>query len=322
MPGLRFGLGVMVLGACAGTAPHEQGKVDAAMSNPDGPHIDPCTKASLGDGVYCGSSLMAGDPNTLYTCAHMATTTSEVCQYGCFMAPNGVADSCNSKPGSIMVRSGIDRASVLSPAEATSYKNSHNATWAGVYMGGACNAGTGWNRTSVKAIYDATNWSFMPIYVGQQAPTICGAATLTYARGQTDGNDAVSLMAQFHWGPNKQIPVALDIESGTYSYSPSNATNYVRGWVDAVHAAGYLAYVYSSPPALNAMSGLPLDGAWVANWYYTDFANVHPDDSRTGLGNNYANHKRAWQYSGCQTCAVDWDVSDLQLAPAPDGTNN
>jgi hypothetical protein len=328
MRGLGF-LGVIMLGACASpAAPHEQGNVDAptqapqdAPVAPDAPAIDPCTKATLGDGVYCGSSLSAGDPNTLYTCANMATTMSQVCQYGCFMAPNGVPDSCNPKPGSISIQRGIDRAGVLSPGEATSYKNAHNATWSGVYMGGPCNGGSGWTRAAVTAIYNATQWSFMPIYVGQQSPAICGASTLTYASGHSDGTAAAGLMGQFNWGPNKKIPVALDLEAGTYSFSPSGATSYVHGWVDAVHSAGYLAYVYSSPAALDAMTGLPIDGVWVANWYYTDFANVLPSDSRTGLGSNYPNHQRAWQYSGCQTCAVDWDVSDLLLAPAPGGSN-
>jgi hypothetical protein len=301
---------------------HEPGDVDAPTdTTSDGSSIDPCTNASLGDGVYCGSSLSAGDPNTLYTCASMASTSSEVCQYGCFMAPAGTADSCNPMPGSIMIQRGIDRAGAFSPSEAQSYMNSHHASWCGVYIGGACNGGSGWTRSSVKAIYNATNWSFMPIYVGQQSPAICGASTLTHSRGGQDGNDAVASMAQFHWGPNKQIPVVLDLESGTWSYNPTAASNYVRGWVEAVHAAGYLAYVYSSPDALNGMTGLGLDGAWVARWFYTDFANVHPDDSRTGLGSNYTNHQRAWQYSGCQTCPVDWDVSDLMLAPAPDGSN-
>lgn len=58
---------------------------------PDG---DPCANAVSGDGLYCGASLGGGDPNVLYDCAGMMTTSAVVCAAGCQVNPPGQADAC------------------------------------------------------------------------------------------------------------------------------------------------------------------------------------------------------------------------------------
>lgn len=58
------------------------------------PSGDPCAGASSGNGLYCGGSLAAGDPNVLYDCQNMATASSTTCVAGCQMMPAGVADAC------------------------------------------------------------------------------------------------------------------------------------------------------------------------------------------------------------------------------------
>ncbi len=225
----------------------------------------------------------------------------------------------------VSVQRGVDRASVFSPGEAEALR-ADGVTWTGVYIGGACNAGSGWNRATVTAIAAATGWSFMPTYVGQQSPGICGAHDLTYARGQADGADAAAIMVGFGWAAHANIPVALDLEAGSYEYSPAASTAYVRGWLDAVHAAGYLAYVYSSPYAIvyEADAGLPIDAAWVASYFYSGFANVTPYDL-TQIGARFSSANRAWQYAGGFAVGgagtVDADTSNLILAPAPGETN-
>src|SRR6478609_8813892 len=65
-----------------------------------------------------------------------------------------------------VVQQGVDRAGAFSAAEATKLKSSYGLTWTGVYLGGPCSAGYGWNVNSVNAIYNATKWGFLPIYVG------------------------------------------------------------------------------------------------------------------------------------------------------------
>jgi len=226
----------------------------------------------------------------------------------------------------ISVQRGTDTASVLTPSEAMVLANSYGVTWTGVYIGGACNAGSGWTKAAVTAIANATGWTFMPIWVGSEASSICSQDTLTYARGMSDGVSTASTMASFGWGPNLSIPVALDVEGGTYDADPTSTTTYVQGWLDAVHAAGYLGYIYSSSTGIVhfANAGLAIDGAWVADWPYTTFESVTPSDLTT-LGTLFNNHNRAWQYCGDVAISgagdVDCDTSDLLLAPAPDGAN-
>src|SRR5436305_11338585 len=87
----------------------------------------------------------------------------------------------------VPVQRGTDRASAFSVAEATNLKTNHGVKWTGVYIGGPCSAGSGWTKAQVTAIANATGWTFMPTYVGQQSSAICGAHTLTQAQGTADG---------------------------------------------------------------------------------------------------------------------------------------
>ena len=226
----------------------------------------------------------------------------------------------------IAVKRGVDRASAFTMAEAKLLANTHGVKWTGVYIGGPCSAGSGWTKTVVASFATQLNWTFMPTFVGQQSPSICGDHTLTAAQGTTDGAAAVARMKAFGWEPNRKIPVALDLEAGSYSYSPSGAIAYAKAWRDAVRSAGYLAYVYSNPTAINALydNNGKFDGAWPASWFYSDFHAVKPEDLDQ-LGSRYTHENRAWQYAGdfavSGAGSVDGDSSDLLLAPEPGGTN-
>ncbi len=226
----------------------------------------------------------------------------------------------------IQVLRGVDRAGEFSVAEARRLHDDHGVRWTGVYIGGACNGGFGWTKGGVEAIAHATHWRFMPIWVGQQEAALCGAHRLTYARGKTDGQAAAARMKAFGWGAHKAIPVALDVEAGTYFGNPAAATSYVHGWIRAVRLAGYRPYVYSTPFGLNHFhdKGLRIDGAWAASYFYHHFENVAPAHLDQ-MGSRYRHHNRAWQYAGNFAVAgagnVDADTSNLLLAPAPGGTN-
>ena len=223
----------------------------------------------------------------------------------------------------VEVLRGVDRASAFSVTEAKLLHADHGVKWTGVYIGGACNAGSGWSKPVVVALHAATQWQFMPIWVGQQSSAICGAHTLSAAQGKLDGDATVAKMKAFGWAAHKAIPVALDVESGTFSSNEAGATAYVKAWTTAVHASGYLAYAYSSPSGIMHFhdAGTGLDGAWVASWFYSGFHAVTPADL-TQIGNDYAHHNRAWQYAGSFAVSgagsVDADTSDLPLAPVPE----
>ena len=228
-------------------------------------------------------------------------------------------------PPPIQVLRGVDSAGAFSMSAASTLKSTYGVQWTGVYIAGPCNAGSGWTKSLVTTMANQLGWTFLPIYVGQQTSSICGASTLTASQGTSDGNAAVAAMKSFGWQPNNQIPVCLDLEAGTYAADPSNSTAYAKAWRDAVRSGGYLAYVYSNPTGINGLvsSGVTFDGAWPASWFYTGFANVSPADLDQ-LGSNYSNHDRAWQYASFTVSGVggvDGDTSDLLLAPIPGGTN-
>lgn len=236
------------------------------------------------------------------------------------------SDAGSSTAPAIAVMRGVDRATAFSLNEAKTLANDHGVKWTGVYIGGPCNAGSGWTKSLVTSLHTNHKWLFMPIYVGQQSSTICNAHTLTASQGHTDGLAAVARMADFGWGANKKLPVVLDLEAGSYSATPSGALAYAKSWRDTVRAAGYLAYIYSNPTAINGLydSGVKFDGAWPASWFFSGFHASKPEDLDQ-LGQRYTNKNRAWQYAGDFSVSgagsVDGDTSYLLLAPAPGGSN-
>jgi hypothetical protein len=228
-------------------------------------------------------------------------------------------------PPPITVLRGVDRASAFSMTEASTLKNSDGVKWTGVYIGGPCDAGSGWTKALLTTFANQLDWTFMPIYVGQQKAAICGRDTLTATQGTTDGNAAVALMATFGWVAHRNIPVCLDLEAGTYAANAAGSLAYAKAWRNAVRTGGYLAYIYSNPDGINGLydAGATFDGAWPASWFYTNFASVSPSDLDQ-LGTRYTNKNRAWQYASFSATGVggvDADTSDLLLAPAPGGTN-
>jgi Domain of unknown function (DUF1906) len=228
-------------------------------------------------------------------------------------------------PPAITVLRGVDRASAFSASEASTLSTSDGVKWTGVYIGGPCNAGSGWTKALVQSFAADLGWTFMPIYVGRQTSSICSADTLTAAQGTTDGQAAVAAMATFGWDANKKIPVCLDLEAGTYSANASGSEAYAKAWLAAVQAGGYLGYVYSNPTGINGLysAGVKFDGAWPASWFYTSFENVAPSDLTQLTTGIYNSSNRAWQYASFTSSVggIDADTSDLLLAPAPGGTN-
>jgi hypothetical protein len=242
--------------------------------------------------------------------------------------PGGESPDIDGAPNSIAatIQRGADRASAFDASEAKTLKDKHGVTWSGVYIGGACDGGSGWSKSVVEALHKAADWRFMPIFVGQQSPSICRAHTLTAAQGKADGDKAASIMRSYDWQGKRAIPVALDVEAGTYDYSAKESTAYVAAWVKAVKDAGYLAYVYSSPSGLVHFhdADLGIDGGWCASYFYDSFEKLQPSDLHQ-LGKRFVHQNRAWQYAGDFEVAgvgrVDANTSDLLLAPAPGGTN-
>jgi hypothetical protein len=65
------------------------------------PPPDRCAKVpSSANGMYCGSSRQSGfaggDSKTIYDCVNGKTAGTTYCAFGCFVAPPGAPDGCNS----------------------------------------------------------------------------------------------------------------------------------------------------------------------------------------------------------------------------------
>jgi hypothetical protein len=56
---------------------------------------DPCASAMSGNGLYCGGTLMGGDPGALYNCQNGLTAGKTGCNVGCKVNPPGTPDACN-----------------------------------------------------------------------------------------------------------------------------------------------------------------------------------------------------------------------------------
>jgi hypothetical protein len=282
---------VIMLFASACSTPMPNGNGDDGSSSPDASQGAPSDAAVAASDAGSGSSAPADAP----------------------VAPP------------ITVLRGVDRAGAFSASEANTLATSDGVEWTGVYIGGPCNAGSGWTKALVQSFATNLGWTFMPIYVGRQTSSICGADTLTAAQGTTDGNAAVAEMATFGWQPNQKIPVCLDLEAGTYSASASESIAYASAWLVAVRAGGYLGYIYSNPTGINGLysGGAKFDGAWPASWFYTSFETVSPSDLTQLTAGIYDTTNRAWQYASFTSSVggIDADTSDLLLAPAPGGTN-
>jgi len=259
-------------------------------------------------------------------CATDDTTTDDVTDDPTVAATIDPNSSDIALRVAITVERGVDRASALTVHEARVLENDHGVRWTGVYIGGPCNGGSGWTKHLVASIAQATGWRFMPIYVGQQSSSICGAHNLSYARGHADGIAATKDMRAFGWAAHRDIPVALDVEAGAYFGNPAAATRYVRGWVNAVRAQGNRAYVNGSPYALNHFhdAHVRIDGVWAASYFYSGFRSVAPG-ALSQMGGRYRHNNRAWQYAGDfyvhAVGDVDASTSRLLLAPKPGGTN-
>jgi hypothetical protein len=249
-----------------------------------------------------------------------------VAALGCSAAPGDPEVGTTSQASTVAEMRGVDSAGAFSTAAAKILKNDYGVRWTGVYIGGPCDGGFGWDKSVVEAIHAATGWQFMPIYVGQESSSICGASHLTAAQGAADAHQTAALMASFGWEKNRSIPVTLDVEQDTYVGDPSGTIDYVRGWIGTVRGEGYLPYVYSNPDAINAFASahLAIDAVWVASYFYNRFESLTPYDLNQ-IGNHFSNHNRAWQYAGDVDIPgvghVDCDQADFLLAPAPGGTN-
>jgi hypothetical protein len=179
----------------------------------------------------------------------------------------------------------------------------------GIYIGGvnrACKDGrlsSGWVSGAL-----TLGWNLIPIYVGVQAPCVKQSdlalikPASAAAQGSAAADDAVVRAEGFGLGPGN--PIYFDME-GYATKDPScsqTVREFVTGWTDELHAAGYVSGVYGSAastirdmvPLATLPDGSPPDHIWIANWNGVQgvFGDPYISDSY------WHNHQRLHQYRG------------------------
>jgi hypothetical protein len=202
---------------------------------------------------------------------------------------------------------------------------------AGTYLGGdnwACGYGN-FNRSWVSQVA-TEGWRFIPIWVGPQAPcsTIPGATLINPAQATAEGEaqaaSATATAASFGYGAG--TPLYFDME-GYDSSSTSckqGVLDFLDGWTQGLHAAGYTSGVYSSAASgiadLASQYGQPgydsPDDIWIADWtgdpVLTDPYLPNRDwPGHQRLHQYYGGHNETW---GGASVDVDNDVIDGAVA--------
>jgi hypothetical protein len=176
----------------------------------------------------------------------------------------------------------------------------------------------------------AEGWRFMPLWVGRQAPCSDGFGLASIdpsraaAQGRAEASSAVAAARAFRFG--RSTPIYFDMEGYNTANHACSITvlNFLSGWTQGLHAAGYVSGVYSSAASgirdLASRYGNPSvarpDEIWIARW------NGQPVLTEPNVPNSYwANHQRLHQYSGSHTekwgggtVEIDTDAADGLVA--------
>ncbi|MGH2725794.1 MAG: glycoside hydrolase domain-containing protein, partial [Actinomycetota bacterium] len=121
----------------------------------------------------------------------------------------------------------------------------------GIYVGGinhGCKAQTldaGWVADTARL-----GWSFLPLYVGRQAPCYSGSAVLidpgsAASQGTAAADDAIAQADKYGLPTGSPLYFDMEAYSGTASCKTAVHT-FLQAWTIRLHARGYTSGVYSS----------------------------------------------------------------------------
>ncbi|MGI8715849.1 MAG: DUF1906 domain-containing protein, partial [Solirubrobacteraceae bacterium] len=212
----------------------------------------------------------------------------------------------------------------------------------GVYIGGvnsACsqpNLTPSWVTSQVQA-----GWHLIPTYVGYQGAGSCGGSCATINAGQAGAEGAAAANDAISEAQALGIPAGNPIYDDMEQYSESSShtaavLGFLSAWTSQLHAAGYLAGVYSSASSaitdLVKQQGtgyLEPDDIWIGDWN----GKQTTSDPYVPSGDWNA-HNRVHQFEGAHndkyggvTLNIDGDYLDGATADTehtgsaiPDGT--
>jgi hypothetical protein len=177
----------------------------------------------------------------------------------------------------------------------------------GIYIGGVNRACANsqlsptWTASAI-----SSGWGLIPLYVGLQAPCVGqgGLAKITpnvaSSQGTAAADDAVTDSTALALPAGS--PIYFDMEG--YALNNPSCTQavqaFVTGWVNELHALGYLAGIYGSAASTIrdmqalATTGSSPDDVWIGDWNgdQSVFGDPYVSDAF------WTNHQRLHQYAG------------------------
>ncbi len=264
------------------------GVTASAMACPNGcengacksPPADPCASAQSGNGAYCGASLGAGDPDTLYNCQNGSTASSMPCPSGCQVNPPGVADKCKPQ------------------GDPCSGASSGDGLYCGASLGGDSN-------TLYNCVGGATQSSQVCSAGCQVNPPGTPDACMPSGGGSCCVNKPPGILTQAysacgnggsHYGIDYGTPVGTPIYAGISGTVVGHALGYPNCYNNGCDPACWNAFNYVK---VKSDCGDPADASKDFYVYY-----LHIDALGAGIGNGtHVDQGQLLAYSGNSGCS-------------------
>ncbi len=249
---------------------------------------------------------------------------------GCLLAVEPTGASTPGGATGLSRLQGIDACTAPSLDAMRTFWNGTPYGDLGIYLGGVNRACGQPNLTAswVSQVVDM-GWSFMPIWVGPEAPCFGrdiakfpNDPVAAAAQGQQEATGAIAAAQTV--GFARGSVVYYDMEAYGTTCSPA-VRAFIGGWVSALHAAGWKAGMYGSCVNVGdfAAAAPPPDALWFAHWD----GKPGPTDPTCPATEPWANGRliKQWQGGHAETVLgvtlnVDNDCAEGIVAPTAHGT--
>ncbi len=284
----------------------------------------PCGSGSLGkSAVQLGSGSWTQTlTTTIPACTGVYTVTAQVLDRG------AVSSTLNAKSQVFQVDAGgkvqifadhlFDMCNLPSIGDMQQWWKSSPYKGVGVYIGGSafargCNFVSSITRTWVKEVQKA-GWTFLPIWVGPQAPCftrdipkMSADPATANLQGRQEAQAAFTKL--FNLGLTEAITLTsiiyYDVEAFPSSDLTCSATvsKFIDGWTEELHLLKMKAGAYSVPSTANygnwaTLTNAP-DAVWMATYIQASFTpTITVSDIPILSGSLWTNHQRVFQYAG------------------------
>jgi hypothetical protein len=247
--------------------------------------------------------------------------------------PGGAIGPAQAQASRIAVMKGqaFDMCEITSLARLQTWFTQSPYRAVNLYIGGGARAcSNAALSASLLAQLSGMGWSFIPTWVGPQAPCtshsllISEDPTSARAQGESEANKAADVAAALGLGPGTILYYDMEYYNIDNTTCHTAVQAFVEGWTSQVRARGSRAGVYGTSKPLNSFAGLAAvpDAIWPAYWNYSSYtASASVWDVGVLPNTRWNNHQRIHQYTGGHdetwggvTLNIDCNVVDGVLA--------